>query len=77
MPTEIAVALIGMLGGVIIALIEKTRRENSRDHSATSDKLDMMGKSLGISIDRVEESVHRAEAKLDNHINDHAKGSFD
>lgn len=77
MPTEIAVALIGLLGAVVVALIEKTRRENARDHGVVANKLDMMGKSLGRSIDRVEESVHRAEAKLDNHINDHAKGSFD
>lgn len=77
MPTELIVAFVGVLGAVIVALIEKGRRENSRDHNVVSQKLDMMGKSLGISIDRVEESVHRTEAKLDNHINDHAKGSFD
>jgi hypothetical protein len=35
-----------------------------------------MGKSLGISIDRVEKGVERTEAKIDEHIRDHAKGEM-
>jgi hypothetical protein len=35
-----------------------------------------MGKTLGISIDRVEQTVVRNETKLDQHIRDHAKGEF-
>jgi len=77
MMVEIIVTAIGALSAVAVALTEKSRRENKRDHGVVSTKLDMMGKSLGRSIDRVEESVQRAEEKLDNHINEHAKGSFD
>ena len=70
----ITVALIALVSAVIVALIEKGRRENKADHGVVSDKLDIIGKSLGRSIDRVEETVVRNETKLDQHINDHAKG---
>lgn len=68
------VALIGLVGAVLVALIEKSRRENKTDHGVVSEKLDIIGKSLGRSIDRVEETVIRNEVKLDKHINDHARG---
>ena len=70
----ITVALITMVGAVIVALVEKGRRENKADHGVVSDKLDIIGKSLGRSIDRVEETVIRNEVKLDQHIRDHVKG---
>ena len=59
---------------MLVALIEKSRRENKTDHGIVSEKLDLIGKSLGRSIDRVEETVIRNEVKLDKHINDHARG---
>jgi len=70
----ITVALITMVGAVIVALVEKGRRENKADHGVVSEKLDIIGKSLGRSIDRVEETVVRNEVKLDQHIRDHVKG---
>ena len=70
----ITVALITVVGTVVVALVEKGRRENKADHGAVSEKLDIIGKSLGRSIDRVEETVVRNETKLDQHIRDHAKG---
>lgn len=72
----IYVAAIGTIGAVIVALIEKGRRENKNDHNVVSDKLDMLGKSLGRSIDRVEKGVERTEKKIDQHIADHARGEF-
>ena len=71
----IIVALITVVGAAAIALIEKGRRENKTDHGVVSDKLDVIAKSLGRSIDRVEDTGIRTEGKLDQHINDHAKGS--
>lgn len=73
----ITVAVIGMVGAVIVAFVEKGRRENRSDHEMTSDKIEMVGKSLGISIDRVERAVERTEKKIDQHIRDHAFGAFD
>ena len=70
----IIVALITVVGAAAIALIEKGRRENKTDHGVVSDKLDVIAKSLGRSIDRVEDTGIRTEGKLDQHINDHARG---
>lgn len=70
----ITVALITVVGAAIVALVEKGRRENKTDHGVVSDKLDVIAKSLGRSIDRVEDTGIRTEGKLDQHINDHAKG---
>jgi len=71
---QITVALIGLVGAILVALIEKGRRENKADHNVVAEKLDMVGKSLGRSIDRVEQTVIRNEQKIDQHINDHARG---
>lgn len=72
----ITVAIIGVIGGVLVALIEKGRRENRNDHISTSEKIDLVGKSLGRSIDRVERAIERTEMKIDEHIRDHASGVF-
>ena len=72
----ITVALITVVGAVLVALVEKGRRENKSDHGVVSEKLDMIGKSLGRSIDRVEDTVVRNEIKLDQHIADHARGDL-
>ena len=79
----VAVACIGLVGAVIVALIEKGRRvdvkrweENKADHNFVVDKIENLGKSLGISIDRVERGVERTEEKVDRHIADHARGEF-
>lgn len=81
--TEIIVALIGSLGLVAVAYLETERRgskkrwaENKQDHNFVVDKIEQLGKSLGHSIDRVEETGIRTEAKLDQHINDHATGKL-
>lgn len=78
---DIWVALIGAVSLVAVALIESGRRtnktrweENKNDHNFVVDKIENLGKSLGISIDRVEKGVERTEAKVDQHIRDHAKG---
>jgi hypothetical protein len=58
---EIAVAVIGMVGTLIVALIETTRRQNNRDHATNSDKLD----SVITKIDKV-------DSRLGTHIDWHA-----
>jgi ribosome assembly protein YihI (activator of Der GTPase) len=79
----IYVALITTFGAVLVALVESGRRknnsrwdENKQDHNFVVDKIDSLGKSLGISIDRVEKGVERTEKKIDQHIRDHAKGDM-
>tara|TARA_R110000822_G_scaffold121075_3_gene254798 strand:- start:239 stop:421 length:183 start_codon:yes stop_codon:yes gene_type:complete len=37
MDATVAVACIGLVGAVIVALIERSRRENERDHAIVAD----------------------------------------
>ena len=80
---EIIVAVVGVIGLVAVALIEKDRRlsktmweENKADHNHVVEKLEIIGKSLGRSIDRTSKSLERVEEKLDTHIRDHAIGDL-
>ena len=58
---EIAVAIIGMTGALLVALIETTRRQNNRDHASNAEKLD----SVITKIDKV-------DSRLGTHIDWHA-----
>lgn len=80
---EIVIAAIGTLGLIVVALIENGRRtskrhweQNKEDHNFVVDKIEQLGKSLGTSIDRVESTALRTEAKVDQHINDHVTGKL-
>lgn len=82
--TEIIVALIGAIGVVAVGYLEHGRRsskkrweQNSVEHGHVIDKIEMIGQSLGISIDRVEETALRTEHKLDKHLNDHLTGKLE
>lgn len=81
--TEIIVAAVGVIGLIAVALIEKDRRsskimwdENKMDHNYVVDKIETLGKSLGRSIDKTNNSLDRVEDKLDTHIRDHAVGDL-
>lgn len=80
---EIIVAVVGVIGIVTVALIEKDRRssktmweENKADHNYVVEKIETLGKSLGRSIDKTNNSLERVENKLDTHIRDHAVGDL-
>jgi hypothetical protein len=80
---EIIVAIVGVIGLIAVALIEKDRRsskamweENKTDHNYVVEKIETLGKSLGRSIDKTNNSIERVEDKLDNHIRDHAVGDL-
>lgn len=82
--TEIITALIGASAIVAVGYLEHGRRlnkrrwdKNSEDHNHVIDKIEMIGQSLGISIDRVEETALRTEKKLDQHLNDHITGRLE
>jgi hypothetical protein len=81
--TEVIVAIVGVIGLVTVALIEKDRRssktmweENKIDHNYVVEKIETLGKSLGRSIDKTNKSLDRVEDKLDTHIRDHAVGDL-
>lgn len=81
--TEVIVALIGAVAVVAVGYLEHGRRannarweQNSLEHGHVVDKIETIGRSLGISIDRVEETALRTEHKLDQHLNDHLTGKL-
>ena len=51
--------------------------QNRADHATVVSMIQQLGKSLGRSIDKTNDSVDRIEGKLDTHIRDHALGGFD
>ena len=56
-------AVVAAVGGIIVAIIDKFRKENRRDHGAVMDALD-----------RVSNTVERVEGKVDSHIEWHLTG---
>lgn len=72
----VIVALIGVVGSVLVILVEKGRKENSRDHGIVADKLEIIKGAL----EDIDSDVAHIESKLDNHLSDHVAaslGSFD
>ena len=53
-------ALVLAPGGIIVALVERTRRQNNRDHAQNMDVL----RSIDKKVDRIDD-------RLDNHIEWH------
>jgi hypothetical protein len=58
----ITVACITTTGGIIVAVIQKFRRENHRDHGLVMDALK-----------QVSHTINRVEGKVDSHIDWHLK----
>lgn len=69
----VIVALIGLVGSVLVVLIERGRKENARDHGVVADKLDQIEQVLY----NIDEDVLHIEVKLDNHLEDHVNEKFD
>ena len=61
----IAVALITGGFGVLVAMIQRQTKENRQDHGVVHTKLDDL-----------RAGHERIEAKIDNHITDHARGDL-
>jgi hypothetical protein len=69
----ITVALIGLVGSILVVLIEKGRKENARDHGIVAEHL----QKVEINLNHLDEDLAHIESKLDNHIHDHLVGGFD
>jgi hypothetical protein len=63
MSTPVIVALITGGFGIIVALIQSSRRENRRDHGEVAD-----------SLRQIHKDIHRVGDKVDRHITWHAEG---
>lgn len=68
METSIAVAIIGLVGGVIVALIQQSRKENKQDHNVVADLLHDVHRDVV----KVESKLDHVENKLDGHIKEHS-----
>lgn len=72
MNDAILVAIITGCFGILVALVQKGRKENVRDHGYVVERLDALHDDIhGIDVD-----LDVIEAKIDGHINDHAVGVF-
>lgn len=58
--TAVIVASIGAVGAVLVALVERGRRQNSREHGETLSHITWVLRTLD-----------RVEHKLERHIRDH------
>jgi hypothetical protein len=69
--SEVVLATL-VAGGfsVLVALLERSRRENNRDHNINYQKLTVIADQQETT-NRILEKV---ENKVDTHINDHARG---
>lgn len=62
--TGVVIAVIGAAAAVLVAFIERGRRQNTREHGETVGRLD-----------RVLHTIGRIEHKVDQHLDDHDKGT--
>lgn len=69
--SEVVLATI-VAGGfsVLVALLERSRRENNRDHNLNFHKLTFISDQQ----EQTNRILEKVENKVDTHINDHAKG---
>lgn len=70
MEQAILPAVITGCFGILIALVQKSRKENTRDHGIVAERLE----ALREDIHDIDTDIAVIEAKIDGHINDHAVG---
>ena len=68
---EVSVAVIVGISTVAVALIERSRRQNSREHNMVYDKITTMEKHIDRRLDSTDGHVQRIDEKLDDHIEWH------
>lgn len=63
----IVIAVIAAIGAIIVALIEKGRRENKRDHGTVIDRLDLISSEI-------RHDIRQVRGDLSSHVNGPAHG---
>lgn len=63
-----AIAVIGLM----TALVEKSRRENYRDHATVRDRLDDLKGDIRHLDDKVDEGFRMVHGRIDDHLVSHA-----
>lgn len=64
----LAVAVIGLM----TALVEKTRRENTRDHAMVRDRLDDLRQDIHHVENKLDEGFRMVHGRVDDHLAAHA-----
>lgn len=64
----LAVAVIGFM----TALVEKSRRENTRDHAMVRERLDDLKGDIRHLDDKVDEGFRMVHGRVDDHLAAHA-----
>lgn len=64
----IVVAVITAVGGILVALIQKFRNENKRDHDSVMDRLDLVSSEI-------RSDIRQVRSDLTSHINGPAHGT--
>jgi hypothetical protein len=66
----VVAAVVTAVGAILVAILDKFRKENSRDHEVVVGMLRMVYKSM----QRTEEKVDRVDERLTEHLSSHAHG---
>jgi hypothetical protein len=61
-------AVVTAVGGIIVAVLQKFKEENHKDHAYVQGLLAMLYKSQN----RIESKVERVDERLSNHLDFHA-----
>ena len=67
METPVVVAIVGLVGGVIVALIQKGRKENKTDHNTVATLL----MNVHDDVVKIEDKLDHVDQVLDSHIKEH------
>lgn len=70
---SIIVALLTTVGGVIVAMIHKFRKENKEDHHVVRETLTMIRNDIKEDLSSIQNDVKDVHEKLDNHIDWHLR----
>lgn len=66
--------------GILVALVQKGRKENNRDHGIVAEKLSQIKEKVEhveADVMHIDMDLGVIESKIDGHINDHAHGVFE
>ena len=67
MEAQVVVAIVGLVGGVIVALIQKGRKENKTDHNIVATLL----MNVHDDVVKIEDKLDHVDKVLNSHIKEH------
>ena len=67
MTTDITVAVIGAVAVIVVAAIERVRRQNSREHAENGARIGGLDYTLG----KIDGKLDHLHDKIDTHLSDH------